>query len=93
LHQSKSASSSLHLGPWKLIVEGDAFNSDDLTLELYKLTSDPQEKSNLAEKHPDRAAEMLSQIKQFGTLQVPGATLYGEGRKGFSAPKDWLISK
>ncbi|MGY8660588.1 MAG: sulfatase-like hydrolase/transferase [Verrucomicrobiales bacterium] len=93
LHQSKSASSSLHLGPWKLIVEGDAFNSDDLTLELYNLTSDPQEKSNLAEKHPDRAAEMLSQIKQFGTLQVPGATLYGEGRKGFSAPKEWLISK
>ena len=36
---------------------------------------------------------MLSQIKQFGTLQVPGATLYGEGRKGFSAPKEWLISK
>jgi len=91
LHQSKQATSSLHLGPWKLIANGDAFHSKDLTLELYNLKTDPREKSNLAEKHPDRAATMLSRIKKLGTLQVPGATAYKQGRKGFTAPKDWLI--
>jgi arylsulfatase B len=91
LHQSKQATSSLHLGPWKLIANGDAFNSEDLTLELYNLETDPQERNNLAQKHPNRATNMLAKIKKFGTLQVPGATLYGKGRKGFIAPKDWLI--
>lgn len=91
MHQSKSASSSLHLGPWKLIVNGDAFNSNTLTLELYNLEDDPSETNNLAVKHPTRSANMLARIKKFGTLQVPGTTLYKEGRKGFTAPKDWLI--
>ncbi|MDE0860726.1 MAG: arylsulfatase [Akkermansiaceae bacterium] len=91
MHQSKNASSSLHLGPWKLIVSGDAFNSNTLTLELYNLENDLRETTNLAVKHPARAARMLAQIKKFGTLQVPGATLYKEGRKDFTAPKDWLI--
>jgi arylsulfatase A-like enzyme len=91
LHQNKEASSSLHLGPWKLIVKGDAFHSTDLGLELYKLTDDPGEKTNLTGKHPKRAFEMLSQIQKFGILQKPGATLYSQGREGFIAPKDWQI--
>ena len=93
LHQSKDASSSLHLGPWKLIVKGDAFHSDNLVLELYNLENDPGEKNNLADKHPDRTAAMLSRIKEFGKLQTPGATPYSQGREGFIAPKDWLITK
>ena len=91
LHQSPKASSSLHLDSWKLIVNGDAFHSDNLTFELFNLESDPGETSNLAEKHPDRVSNMLSQIKEFGKLQVPGATPYGHGREGFTAPKDWIV--
>ena len=91
LHQGKEASSSLHLGPWKLIVKGDAFHSTNLDLELYNLDDDPRETTNLTGKHPERAMDMLSQIRKFGILQNPGATSYAEGREGFKAPKDWLI--
>ncbi|MFT5108455.1 MAG: arylsulfatase B [Verrucomicrobiales bacterium] len=93
LHQSKSASSSVHQGAWKLIAKGDAFSSKraDLKLELYNLTTDPSETSNVAKQHPDRVTAMLKQLKDFGTLQKPGAGLYSEGRKNFTAPKDWLI--
>jgi arylsulfatase A-like enzyme len=48
LHQGKASSSSLHLGPWKLVVKGDAFNSAHaFALELYNLDSDPGEKQPL----------------------------------------------
>ena len=95
MHQDKSPASSLHLGAWKLVAKGAPFDlgSDNpkLKLELYNLATDPGEKSDLAAEHPDRVTDMLAKLREFGRLQMPGATLYHEGRAGFTAPRDWLI--
>lgn len=93
MHQNKSAASSVHLGKWKLITKGDAFTdeAEALELELYDLKADPGEGKNVAKDHPQRVSKMLARIREFGALQKPGVTLYGEGREGFVAPKDWKI--
>ncbi len=95
LHQGDRAHSSLHLGPWKLVVEGDAFDvpAGGLKLELYHLATDPGETTDLARQHPGRVSAMLARIREFGALQRPGATAYSVGRKGFVAPVDWTITK
>lgn len=95
MHQSAIPASSLHLGPWKLVAKGLTFGPDDskLKLELYNLATDPVEKRDLAAEHPDRVTDMLAKLRDFGRLQKPGATLFHEGREGFIAPIDWLITE
>lgn len=94
IHQNAEAHASVHLGQWKLVARGDFFAEHPATppvLELYDLATDPAEANNLAAQHPDRVTELHRRLREFGTWQRPGVSAYGEGRKGFKAPKDWLI--
>jgi arylsulfatase A-like enzyme len=51
------SSGAIHQGDWKLI---EFFDTD--TVELYHLAEDPGERHNLADKHPDKTAELRKQL-------------------------------
>jgi arylsulfatase len=56
---------SIHDGPWKLII-ANADNPRGLApTELYNLSDDPKERTNLAGREGSRVAEMLAQLEQF----------------------------
>ena len=62
--------SALRQGKWKL---HEYF--EDGRLELYDLSSDIGERKNLAASHPEKAAELLKQLKQWRTeLDAPVPT-------------------
>jgi arylsulfatase len=55
---------SIHEGPWKLII-ANADNPRGLApTELYNLNDDPKERTNLAGREGSRVAEMLAQLEQ-----------------------------
>ncbi|MFZ5831823.1 MAG: sulfatase-like hydrolase/transferase [Planctomycetota bacterium] len=96
IHQSEDAHASVHLGDWKLVAHGDFFAENPAAaprLELYNLAADPGETTDLAAKHPDRVRQLHRLLREFGALQKPGVTAYDEGREGFVAPKDWMITR
>lgn len=94
IHQGTEAHGSVHLGHWKLVARGDFFAEQPDTppvLELYDLTADPSESSDLAKKHPEQVAQLHGKLREFGTWQKPGVAAYDEGRAGFKAPRDWQV--
>ncbi len=94
LHQGESAHASVHRGAWKLVAHGDFFSEKPAlppALELYDLSSDPAEATDLAAQQPDIVQQTHRLLREFGTWQKPGVSAYAEGRAGFKAPKDWLI--
>lgn len=94
MHQNEDAHASVHLGQWKLIAEGDFFRADsDAAFELYDLASDPAETRDLAAEKPEIVRDLGARLREFGAWQQPGVSAYSEGRAGFKAPKDWLITR
>jgi arylsulfatase A len=66
LSNNGSRSEALRDGPWKLVVQHPkakpgTFEND--AIELFNLTNDEGEETNLAARQPERAAEMLERIK------------------------------
>ncbi|MBN2296237.1 MAG: sulfatase [Pirellulales bacterium] len=59
-HPSSYPSSVIRKGPWKLI---EVF--DPPHRELYNLANDIGETTNLIEKHPDKAAQLLKELQQW----------------------------
>lgn len=93
-------------GKWKLVVLGGSVL--DITLdqaarsansrmkpsvELFNLDGDPGEQINLVAERPDIAAKLLESLKEFRSLKISGVPDFQEGRKGFKAPKDWVITQ
>lgn len=62
-------------------------------VELYNLNETPLEQNDIADQHPDVVKEMLKELEVFKQFQKNPLPFYGEGRKGFKAPKDWNIFK
>jgi arylsulfatase A-like enzyme len=94
IHQSADARASVHLGNWKLVAHGDFLAEKPATaptLELYDLAADPAETNDIAASHPEKVADLHRRLREFGTWQKPGVSNYEAGRKGFVAPKDWVI--
>lgn len=67
---------ALRLGEWKLIT-----NNSYSQIELYNLASDPNEESNIAEKNPDRVAQLMKHLKE-----QREADLETSPREGFADP-------
>jgi len=58
-------SSSLRYGDWKLIVQGEG---DQRRIELFKISDDPNESSDLAASEPKRVKEMLARLQSAASL-------------------------
>ncbi len=84
-------------GPWKLVYIGPPIlDSKDTpaeaTVELFRIWDDPSEKTDLAAKHPDIAAEYLAKVRAFRALQSPICLNNAPSeRKSFKAPTDWIL--
>lgn len=93
IRQAETAHASVHELPWKLVAHGDVFAEQNASgsQELYNLATDPGETNNVAASHPQIVARLQKQLNDFGKLQRPGVKSYEEGRRGFKAPKDWMV--
>ena len=94
IHQGDEAQASVHLGQWKLVAHGDFFAekpSHPPQLELYDLSTDAAEKSNVASQHPQRVADLHRRLREFGSWQKTGVSSYAQGREGFVPPRDWVV--
>jgi arylsulfatase A-like enzyme len=69
---------SIHSGDWKLITANRDNPRGLPPVELFNLSDDPLERSNLAAEQGDRVTEMLAQLEQFRARIVSG----GNGNVG-----------
>ena len=86
---------SLINNPWKVVLakNGNAAMKAN-TPFLFNLVDDPGEKENLKEQKPQAFSRLSKQVKALDTIKGKVTVApYGEGKKGFKSPKDWLIKK
>jgi arylsulfatase A-like enzyme len=91
-------SGAIRAGDWKLVVNGALANagfdgqrnevvSGDPRLELFDLSQDISETTNLASRYPERANELLAVFRQYqGEATPPTAEPKG---KGYKSPAIW----
>jgi arylsulfatase A-like enzyme len=96
--QGKPEQMALCDGTWKLVVTGGSvldaeIGQDKPTIELFHLLKDPAESKDLAGKEPERVAAMLKRMKAHRRLKIEGIPHFLEGKEGFVAPKNWLITE
>ena len=86
---------AIRAGDWKLVVNRGTDDPDNPVAkkgkeqtELFNLKDDPYEKTNLADKHPDRVKELRSRLD---ALREAGGRSERRGPrpKDFVAPKVW----
>jgi arylsulfatase A-like enzyme len=88
---------ALRAGDWKLVVRNGPDDPDGVPpkkkaaekegVELFNLRDDPFEKTNLADKHPERVKELQGKLSTFAKQAVPPKTK--PQPKDFVAPKVW----
>ncbi len=86
---------AIRVGDWKLVVRkgaddldgGTVKNPDKHSVELFNLRDDPYEKTNLADKQPDRLKDLQGRLAVFAKQAVPPKVK--PRPKGFVAPKVW----
>jgi arylsulfatase A-like enzyme len=73
LHNVEPARGALRRGPWKLVVQGELPAADPAKVraELFNIDEDPEEKSNLASRHPDRVKELLERLNGYAREALP----------------------
>ena len=91
------SSGALRAGDWKLVVRNGTDDPDGGVVpkkkadkdgvELFNLKDDPYEKTNLADKHPDRVKELRAQLSAFAKQAV--APKAKPKPKDFVTPKVW----
>ena len=81
--------------PWKLI-RAHAGNprmkeKTDLLINIFK---DPAERQDEKKKHPAVYRRLKKAVRPFDAIQpLHAVPPYGQGRKGFVAPKNWVIKQ
>jgi arylsulfatase A-like enzyme len=86
---------AIRVGDWKLVVRngaddldgGPVKDPDKRSVELFNLRVDPYEKTNLADKHPDRLKDLQGRLAAFAKQAVPPKVK--PRPRGFVAPKVW----
>lgn len=59
-NQGSRPASAMRQGNWKLV-----FHHEDETVELFNLAADPQERNNLADREPQKAASMTARLMKW----------------------------
>ena len=81
--------------PYKLVVQGPGILSENARetskAELFNLAEDPREQTDISGKHPDLVDRLWKALRTFRTWKIDGVPEFSDGRKGFKAPKDWII--
>lgn len=81
-------------GDWKLVAKGrEVIPPDSETVyELYDLADDPHEQSDVSGEHSAQVKKLRQRLTEFAGLR-PNEHVkpFGEGRKGYKAPKDWIV--
>jgi arylsulfatase A-like enzyme len=90
---------ALRKGDWKLVLNGNAKDDPDgkaepkkgkkgvPLVELFNLANDPAEKTNLAEREPERVRELRARIEAYARQAVPPKA--APKAKDFQSPKVW----
>jgi arylsulfatase A-like enzyme len=88
---------ALRMGDWKIVLNGNTRDNPDgkklgkkkgpELVELFNLTADPSEKTNLAAQEPDRVRELRARLDAYARQAVPPKA--APKRKGFQSPKVW----
>jgi arylsulfatase B len=80
---------------WKLILSSD--RNPKMALQedhLFRIAEDESEKENVAKQNPRICKALQAQLAEYDGIKsdvtVPP---YAEGRKGFKAPREWVIEK
>ena len=76
---------------WKLVQEvQQGLLAAEVTNHLFRIAEDPYERLNLAERHPERVADMAEAIRRWRLLHpVNGTRSNLVPPPGWRAPKDW----
>jgi hypothetical protein len=83
--------------PWKLIVNGMDIRNENVSrpereILLFRIDSDPFEKFNVADQHPQIVDRMWDKLRAFRTLQPAGAVPpYGNREDRFEPLPDWRM--
>lgn len=86
---------SIIFNQWKLIKAHSG--SPKMTQEndlLFNIMVDPSEKNDLSKTNPAMFEKLKKMVADYDAIK-PAVTVppYGQGRKGFKAPKDWMIKE
>lgn len=94
--QSGEEVSAIITGKWKLVIEKGPDLRDGFVKAhqhfLFAIQKDPNEKKDLAKKHPEVVAELAGKLVAWRKLQVANPVpVYGGGKGAFKAPKLWQV--
>jgi arylsulfatase B len=80
---------------WKLIAASDLNPRMKLQEDhLFQIVKDPSEKQNVAKENPKIHQELKAQLTKYdGIKSSVQVAPFGAGRKGFKAPKEWVIKE
>ena len=90
---------ALRKGDWKLVLNGNAKDDPDgnpepkkgkkgvALVELFNLANDPSEKTNLAEREPERVRELRARLEAYALQALPPKA--APKAKSFKSPKIW----
>jgi len=92
-------SGAIRAGDWKLVINGGGGDDFDGApppkkagkeqIELFDLKADPYEKTNLAEKHPDKVKDLRTRYDTYAKQAVPPK---GKPKPAdFATPKVWGV--
>ena len=81
---------------WKLIAIGPRITNPaaaaDPEVHLFRITSDPYEKNDVASENPIVVHRMLAKLREFRALQPANAVApYSERDPAFKAPREWRM--
>jgi len=84
---------AVHTDRWKLVARGPAspMPADLKPVHLFAIGRDPNETRDVAADHPEIVERLMAEGRRFLGLRKSGVGHYAEGRKGFVAPRRWII--
>jgi arylsulfatase A-like enzyme len=88
-------SGAIRAGDWKLVLNGNVNTgeyerpgkAEPSSIELYNLASDPYEKNNLAESHPDKVKDLRARYDRMAAQAIPPKIK--PKAPDFKSPKVW----